>query len=97
MVGSEEALPADPGLFGCEAGYALSRAELAERLLRSSPYLALRNVTCDSVDGALVLRGCLPSYYLKQMAQAIVFHLEGVTGVINEIEVVNTPGLALRR
>ncbi len=97
MVGSEEVLPSNPGLFGCETDCPMSVAELAERLLRSSPYLALRNITCDSVDGILVLRGYLPTYYLKQMAQAIVFHIEGVTQVINEIEVVNAPALALRR
>jgi hypothetical protein len=32
--------------------------ELAERGLRSNPYLALKNISCDLVDGVLVLRGC---------------------------------------
>jgi osmotically-inducible protein OsmY len=40
----------------------------------------------------LVLRGCLPSYYLKQLAQEVVAHLEGVEGVDNQIQVV--PGAA---
>jgi osmotically-inducible protein OsmY len=62
--------------------------ELAERALCSSPYLALRNVTCDDRDGVLTLRGSLPSYYLKQVAQAIASRVEGVRQVVNEIEVV---------
>jgi hypothetical protein len=36
----------------------------------------------------LVLRGRLPTYYLKQVAQEAVAHLEGVQGVENQIQVV---------
>jgi hypothetical protein len=46
-------------------------ADMAERRLRSHPYLALKNVSCGWLDGVLVLRGCLPSYYLKQIAQEV--------------------------
>jgi len=63
-------------------------AELAERALRNSPYLTLRNVTCECRDGVLSLGGCLPTYYLKQVAQAVVAHVEGVQQVVNNIEVV---------
>jgi osmotically-inducible protein OsmY len=62
-------------------------ADLAERALRNSPYLALRNVTCEYQDGALTLRGHLPTYYLKQVAQAVVARVEGVRRVVNEVEV----------
>jgi hypothetical protein len=61
---------------------------LAERLLRSNPYLALKNVSCDWRDGVLVLCGCLPSYYLKQLAQEAVASLEGVERIDNQIQVV---------
>ena len=61
--------------------------ECAENRLRGNSYLALKNVSCDYHDGVLVLRGCLPSYYLKQMAQAAVARIDGVTRVVNEIEV----------
>jgi osmotically-inducible protein OsmY len=63
-------------------------AELAERCLRWSPYLALRSVSCECREGVLVLRGCLPSYYLKQVAQEVVARLEGVETVDNQIQVV---------
>ena len=60
----------------------------AERRLRRSGYLALRDVSCDACAGVVRLRGRLPSYYLKQMAQAVVAEVEGVRRVINLIEVV---------
>ena len=61
---------------------------VAERGLRSSRYSALQHVSCDYQGGVLVLRGCLPTYYLKQVAQEVVAHLEGVEGVDNQIQVV---------
>jgi osmotically-inducible protein OsmY len=61
---------------------------VAERGLHSSRYSALQHVSCDCRGGVLVLRGCLPSYYLKQLAQEVVAHLEGVEGVENQIQVV---------
>ena len=63
--------------------------ELAECRLRGNPYLALKNVSCDWLDGVLVLRGCLPSYYLKQIAQEVVAHqVQGVGRLDNQIQVV---------
>jgi hypothetical protein len=47
---------------------------VAERGLRSSRYPALKHVSCDYRDGVLVLSGCLPTYYLKQIAQEVVAH-----------------------
>lgn len=68
--------------------------ELAERSLRRNPYLALKHVSCECRDGVLVLRGCLPSYYLKQLAQEAVAHLSGVERVENQIQVVPPPSRA---
>ena len=62
--------------------------ELAERCLHSNPYLALKNISCELLDGVLVLRGCLPTYYLKQIAQEAVAPLEGVERIDNQIQVV---------
>jgi hypothetical protein len=62
--------------------------EGAERCLRSNSYLALKNVTCEYHEGVLTLRGCLPSYYLKQIAQTAVSRLDGVERINNEIEVI---------
>ena len=63
-------------------------ADRARSRLLGNPYLALRNVQCDFADGVLTLRGCLPSYYLKQVAQTAVAQLDGVRQVVNLIQVV---------
>ena len=64
---------------------------LAERGLRSSRYAALKRVSCDYQGGVLVLRGRLPSYYLKQMAQEVVGHqVQGVSRLDKQIQVVRT-------
>lgn len=68
----------------------IPRKELAEQCLRHNSYLALKNLSCDDHDGVVVLRGCLPSYYLKQVAQEVVAHLEGVERIDNQIEVVTS-------
>jgi len=77
------------------AGRTALRSEVADRAearLRGNPYLALRNVTCEYQDGVLTLRGCLPSYHLKQVAQAAVAEVEGVARVENRIEVLAPQG-----
>jgi hypothetical protein len=62
---------------------------VAERALHSGPYPALKKLSCDSRGGVLVLRGCLPSYYLKQIAQEVVAHqVQGVGRLDNQIQVV---------
>jgi hypothetical protein len=62
---------------------------VAERALRSGPYPALKKLSCDYRGGVLVLRGCLPTYYLKQMAQEVVAHqVTGMGRLDNQIQVV---------
>ncbi len=67
----------------------VSISERAEALLRGNSYLALKNVSCECKEGVLTLRGCLPTYYLKQVAQTTVGGLDGVKRLVNLIEVVN--------
>jgi hypothetical protein len=62
---------------------------VAEQGLRRSSYSALKHVSCDYHDGVLVLRGCLPTYYLKQIAQEVVAHqFDHRERLENRIEVV---------
>jgi hypothetical protein len=62
---------------------------VAERALRSGPYPALKKLSCDYQGGVLVLRGCLPSYYLKQIAQEVVgLQVKGRGRLDNQIQVV---------
>ncbi len=73
----------------------ISRKELAEQSLRHNSYLGMNNLSCDDQEGVLVLRGYLPSYYFKQIAQEIVAQLPGIERVDNQIEVV-TPAFRPR-
>jgi len=66
-------------------------ARRAEAQLRRHSYLALKTIICESRGGTLLLRGCLPTYYLKQIAQEAVGTLEGVDQIVNEIEVQTLP------
>ncbi len=59
----------------------------AQERLSLSPYAVLGRVSSSYRRGALELRGCLPSHYLKQVAQELVSQIEGVNRVINQIEV----------
>lgn len=60
----------------------------AELRLRRSGYLALSEISCDARGGVVYLRGRLPSYYLKQVAQAVAAEVVGVRRVVNRIEVI---------
>jgi hypothetical protein len=61
--------------------------EAARKCLRDSRYGVFGLISCKCDDGVLALRGHLPSFYLKQHAQKAVAGVEGVTQVVNEIEV----------
>jgi len=62
--------------------------DYAASLLRRHSMLALRRIDCEVRQGRLVLSGCLPSYYLKQMAQEAVSSVEGIDELENQIEVI---------
>jgi osmotically-inducible protein OsmY len=61
--------------------------------LRASSYASLRGVFCQCRGGVLILRGRLPSFYLKQVAQAAAGGLEGVSRIDNHIEVADGAAL----
>jgi osmotically-inducible protein OsmY len=59
----------------------------AEAALRASGYAALALDHCDERDGEVVLKGNVPSYYLKQLAQSFVQRVVGAARVENRIAV----------
>jgi hypothetical protein len=61
--------------------------EAARKCLRDSRYGAFGWISCECDDSVLLLRGHLSSFHLKQHAQEAVAGVEGVTQVVNEIEV----------
>jgi osmotically-inducible protein OsmY len=63
-------------------------AEAAQQRVVGQPHLALQRIWCEFDEGRLFLRGQVPSFYHKQLAQAAVVGLEGVAEVVNDIEVV---------
>ena len=52
-----------------------------------SPFLPLRRIKCSLHNGMLVLRGRVPTYYLKQLVQTIGISIEGVEQVVNDLRV----------
>jgi osmotically-inducible protein OsmY len=65
-----------------------SPAEAAKQRLQQQPHLTVRQIWCEFQDGRLFLRGQVPSFFHKQLAQVAVAGLDGVRQVVNEIEVV---------
>jgi hypothetical protein len=59
-----------------------------EQALRATGYPPLRNLHVLAAEGIAILRGAVPSYYMKQIAQAAVSGVPGVGDVHNELEVV---------
>ena len=59
----------------------------ARGLLQQSPYQVLRRVRCEFHEGILTLRGEVPSFYMKQIAQTTVRRVLGVEVLVNRLEV----------
>jgi osmotically-inducible protein OsmY len=63
--------------------------DAARARLQTTPYSTTQQVSCECNDrGVLYLRGRLPTFYQKQLAQEAVARLPGVIQVVNETEVV---------
>ncbi len=75
---------------GCSDSHRIAMA--AEERLRQSLYSNLRDISCECDEaGVLFLRGQVPTFFQKQLAQEAVLHVEGVAQVVNQIEVVERP------
>jgi osmotically-inducible protein OsmY len=61
--------------------------ENANRVLRETGYAPLRCITCEVSNGVVELSGSVPSFYVKQLAQAVVLRLEQIRGVENRLHV----------
>ena len=55
--------------------------------LKAMPYSALHDLKCRVSEGTAEITGTVPTFYLKQLAQAAVLQLGGVRVVRNLIEV----------
>ena len=55
--------------------------------LRQSNYREMRGISCDFQAGVAILQGRVCSFYAKQTAQELIRHIDGVTEIQNDLEV----------
>jgi hypothetical protein len=55
--------------------------------LRKSPIPALRKLRIEETDAEIVITGCVPSYYLKQLAQEAVMPFLAQRALRNRVTV----------
>jgi len=59
-------------------------------VLRQSPLPALRKLSIEETDATVLIKGKVPSYYLKQMAQETVMPLLAGRALVNRVTVVGS-------
>jgi BON domain len=91
-LSSSDAIHRSPD-SGCPGDDRLRIAAL--KLLRSSGFAALRRLRCEVTEAVVIVHGVVPSYYLKQMAQAVILRLNGIRSVMNLVEVRETKTVAI--
>ena len=69
----------------------------ASAALGASQYAALRKLRCRVFAGVVEISGSVSSFYLKQLAQATILHLNPGTTVRNLVEVSGEPPLLIAR
>lgn len=62
-------------------------AAIARQRLDSSGYALLKLVQCEQKNGVIEIRGTVSSYFLKQIAQEQLRSIQGMTRIVNELEV----------
>lgn len=55
-----------------------------------SGFPSLKHIGCVIEEGKLVIRGNVPSYYMKQMAQVLVLPVRGAPLIVNELFVIRS-------
>ena len=60
---------------------------VARTALKTSGYRAVALLDCEVIDVVVILLGVAPSFYLKQIAQAVILRLGTVERVENRVEV----------
>ena len=75
-----------------ETGTTVTDDEIADAVclaLQNTGYLQIQNLQVRVDEHDVYLRGLLPSYFLKQIAQQVVMGVPGVKALIDDIDVVN--------
>jgi hypothetical protein len=58
-----------------------------QRQFHTSPYWSIRQLVCEIDRERIVLRGTVPTYYLKQVAQSLALKAIGIERLHSDIEV----------
>jgi hypothetical protein len=58
-----------------------------QQQLQHSPYWSVRQLICHVDQGRVVLRGTVPCFYQKQVAQALALKTVGVGPLCSDIQV----------
>jgi hypothetical protein len=58
-----------------------------QKQLLSSPYWSVRQLVCHVGADCVIVRGTVPSYYLKQVAQSLAARVMGLSQIQNDIHV----------
>jgi hypothetical protein len=61
----------------------------AAEALRHSPIPALRRLNVEEGPAGIVISGCVPSYYLKQLAQETIMPMVDHQALLNRVLVVH--------
>ena len=69
--------------------------DVVRRRLEACPYsFVFDKISWRFQDGALTLRGCVPSFYLKQVLQELLRGIEHIERIENDVAVVSSTGLS---
>ena len=72
--------------------------ESVRRRIADCPYpFVFNKITWHYAAGRLTLRGCVPSFYLKQVLQELMRGIEQVNRIENDVAVVSSTGLSSER
>ena len=66
----------------------VNRAERVERAMQATGYGVLRNIQVIVDADIVYLVGCVPTYYLKQIAQATALAIPGIQVIHNRLDVI---------
>jgi hypothetical protein len=53
-----------------------------------------KSVSWRFAEGRLILCGCVPSFYLKQVLQELMRDIDHVEQIVNHVDVINSSGLS---
>jgi osmotically-inducible protein OsmY len=68
----------------------LCLADRVVQALRASGHPTLRTLEVTACRQLVILKGRVPSYYVKQLAQVVAMEVVGVQDLLNELQVVQS-------